>query len=155
MAQHLFGDVEIGDHAVFERPDGADGTGRAAEHALGFGTHRVDLARTVVDSDDGRLGEHDPAAADIDECVGGTEVDGDVARAEASEEVEETDDLLLSIRFSPPYYTPSLCGATRLSRRNPYATTRGGGTGSHENGATPKRASPSRASATGSPTTFQ
>ena len=60
----------------------------------------MDFARTVVDSDDGRLREHDTAAADIDEGVGGAKVDGDVARAEASEEVEETDDLLLSIRFN-------------------------------------------------------
>ena len=113
MAQHLLGHVEVGDDAVFERPDGADGAGRAAEHALGLGAHGVDLAGAVVDSDDGRLGEHDAAAADIDESVGGTKVDGDVARAEAREEVEETDDLLLSIRFNRPYYTPPRGGAKR------------------------------------------
>ena len=100
VAQHLLGDLEVGDDAVFERADGADRAGRAAEHALGFGADRVDFAGAVVDSDDGRLGEHDAAAANVDEGVGGAEVDGDVARAEAREEVEETDDLLLSVRRS-------------------------------------------------------
>ncbi len=76
------------------------------EHALGLGADRVDFAGAMVDGDDGRLGEHDAAAADVHEGVGGAQVDGHVARAEAREEVEETDDLLLSIRFNRPYYTP-------------------------------------------------
>jgi hypothetical protein len=78
----------------------------------------VDFARAVVDSDDGRLREHDTAAADIDEGVGGAKVDGDVARAEASEEVEETDDLLLSIRFNRSYYTPPRAEPNETSRQN-------------------------------------
>jgi len=54
----------------------------------------------MVDGDHRRLGEHDAAAADVDERVGCAQVDGDVARAEAREKVEETDDLLLSVRGS-------------------------------------------------------
>ena len=100
VAQHLLGDLEVGDHTVLERADGADRAGRAAEHALGLGTDGVDLAGAVVDGDDGRLGEHDAAAADIDEGVGGAQVDGDVVCAQAREEVEETDELLLSVRGS-------------------------------------------------------
>jgi hypothetical protein len=60
----------------------------------------------MVDGHDGRLGEHNAAAANVDEGVGGTKVDGDVARAEAWEEVEETDDLLLSVRLDRSCYTP-------------------------------------------------
>jgi hypothetical protein len=54
----------------------------------------------MIDGDHGRLGEHDAAATNVDEGVGCAQVDGDVARAEAREEVEETDDLLLSVRGS-------------------------------------------------------
>ena len=71
-----------------------------AEHALGLGTDGVDFSRALVDGDHGRLGEHDAAAADIDEGVGGAQVDGNVVCAEAREEVEETDELLLSVRGS-------------------------------------------------------
>ena len=99
MPQHLLGHLEVVDHAVFERPDRTDGAGGAAEHALGLGAHGVDFACALVDGHDRRLGQHDAAAANVDERVGGTEVDGDVTRAETWEEVEETDDLLLSVRF--------------------------------------------------------
>ena len=60
----------------------------------------MDLAGAMVDGHDGRLGEHDAAAADIDEGVGRAQVDGDVVGAETREEVEETDELLLSVRGS-------------------------------------------------------
>ena len=46
-----------------------------------------------------------PLAADVDEGVGGAEIDGHVARAEAREEVEETDELLLSVRLGRSCYT--------------------------------------------------
>ena len=62
--------------------------GRAPEHPLRLDADRVDLARALVDRDDGRLGEHDAAAAHVDERVGGAEVDGHVAAAEAGERVE-------------------------------------------------------------------
>ncbi len=71
--------------------------GCAAEHALGLGAYGVDFSGTMVDGDHGRLGEHDAAAADVDEGVGCAEVDGNVTRAKAGEVIEETDDLLLSV----------------------------------------------------------
>jgi hypothetical protein len=60
----------------------------------------VDLTGAVIDGDDRRLAEDDPAAAEIDECVGGTEVDRHVAGTEARDESEEADDELLSQRIS-------------------------------------------------------
>jgi len=60
----------------------------------------------MVDSDDGRLGEHDAAAANVDQRVGGAQIDGDVARAEAWKKVEETDDGLLSVWCGRSCYTP-------------------------------------------------
>src|SRR5262249_24623349 len=81
--------VEVGDHAVLQRPDRADRPWRAAEHALGLEPHRVDVAGGLVDRDDGRLAEHDPAPADVHERVRGAQIDRHVATAEAREVVED------------------------------------------------------------------
>jgi hypothetical protein len=89
VAQHLLGDVEVGDHAVLERADRRDRPGRAAEHALGLDADRVDLAGAAVDRDHARLGEHDAATAHVDERVGGPEIDGHITATEAGEVREE------------------------------------------------------------------
>ena len=89
VAEHLLGHVEVGDHAVLERPDRLDRARGAAEHPLRLHADRVDLAGARVDRDDARLGEHDAAAADVDERVGGAEVDGHVAAAEAGQVGED------------------------------------------------------------------
>jgi hypothetical protein len=51
--------------------------------------HGVHLAGPLVDGDDGGLGEHDPAAADVHERVRRAEVHGHIAAAEAAQIVEE------------------------------------------------------------------
>ena len=85
VAEHLLGDVEVGDDAVLQRADGGDRAGRAAEHPLRLDADGVDLARALVDRDDGRLAEDDPAPAHVDQRVRGAQVDGHVAAAEAVE----------------------------------------------------------------------
>ena len=82
-AQHLLGRLEVGDHAVLERPDGGDVVGRAADHPLGLVAHGEDLARGGVQRDDAGLVEQDSLAADVDEGVGGAEVHGHVPADEA------------------------------------------------------------------------
>jgi hypothetical protein len=89
VAEHLFGDVEVGDHTILERSDGLDRAGRAAEHALGLDPHGVDLAGAGVHCDDARLAEHDAAPAHVDQGVGRAEVDRHVAATEAGEVTEE------------------------------------------------------------------
>ena len=89
VAQHLLGDVEVGDHAVLERPDRGDRAGRAAEHPLRFDPDRVDLAVARVDRDHRGLGEDDAAPAHVDERVGGAEIDRHVAAAESGEVTED------------------------------------------------------------------
>ena len=79
VAEHLLGHLEVGDHAVAQRPRRRDRRGRAADHALGVGPDGVDLARALVDRDDGRLGQHDAAAAHVHDRVRGPQVDGHVA----------------------------------------------------------------------------
>src|SRR5215204_2802704 len=89
VAEHLLGHVEVGDHAVLERPDRLDRAGGPAQHALGLDPHRVDLGAARVDRHDGRLREHDAAPAHVDERVGGSKVDGHVATAHPGEIGEE------------------------------------------------------------------
>ena len=82
VAQHLLGDLEVGDHAVAQGPRGGDRRGRAADHAVRLVADGVDLAAVGVDRDHRRLGDDDAAAALVDERVRGAEVDGQVAVAE-------------------------------------------------------------------------
>ena len=89
VAEHLLGDVEVGDHAVLQRPDRGDRPGRATEHALGLDADRVDLAGALVDRDDRRLAEHDAAPTHVHERVRGAQVHRHVAAAEAVEVPEE------------------------------------------------------------------
>ena len=79
LAQHRLGDLEVGDHAVAQRAVGRDRGRRAADHQLGVGADRVDLAGALVDRHHRRLGQHDPAPAHVDDRVRGAEVDRHVA----------------------------------------------------------------------------
>ena len=82
VAEHLLGDVEVGDHAVLQGANRLDVARRAADHALGLGADREDRAGERVDRDDGGLVQDDAASADVDERVRGPEVDGHVATQE-------------------------------------------------------------------------
>jgi hypothetical protein len=79
VAQHLLGDVEIGDHAVLERPDRGDVARGAAQHPLRFDADSVDLAGVRINRHHRGLGEDDAATAHVDQGVGRTEVDGHIA----------------------------------------------------------------------------
>ena len=79
VAQHLLADLEVGDDAVLQRPDGLDVRRRAADHALGLEADGERAAVAHVDGHDRRLVEHDAVAAHVDQRVGGTEVDRHVA----------------------------------------------------------------------------
>ncbi len=82
MLDHLFGGVEIGDHAFAHRPDRLDRAGGAAEHQLGILAHREHLLLAVLDmiGHDRGFVQHDALAPHIDERVRGSEVDRHVLR---------------------------------------------------------------------------
>ena len=82
VLDHLLGDVDVGDDAVAQRADGLDLVGRLAHHQLGVVADRLDLLDAVdrLDRDHRRLVEDDAAAADVDERIGGSEVDRHVVR---------------------------------------------------------------------------
>ena len=86
VPQHLLGHLEVGDHAVAQRPRGRDRGGRATDHPLGLGADRVDLAGPQIGGDDRRLGHDDPLAADVHERVGGAEIDRHVVHAQARDQ---------------------------------------------------------------------
>ena len=82
IAEHLLADVEVCDDAVLEGAGGLDVAGCAADHPLGLGAHRQQGAGQDVDGDHRRLVQHDALAPDVDEGVGGAQVDGDIASPE-------------------------------------------------------------------------
>src|SRR5690606_35751366 len=87
VAEHGLGNLEIADHAVFERAHGFDVAGAFVEHVLGgvADGHAAidDLAGTFVDGNDGRLAQHDALPAHANRGVGGTQVDAHVQAEDA------------------------------------------------------------------------
>ena len=91
VGQHGLGDFEIGDDAVFERTDGDDVAGRAAEHALGLVADREDFVRAGLDGHDGGFAQDNALIADVNKGVGCAEVDADIARKETEKLSEHLD----------------------------------------------------------------
>jgi hypothetical protein len=83
VPEHVFGDDVVGDHAVAHRSERGDRSRRAAQHEPRLLADRDDPrpVRTVLlrEGDDRRLGEHDPLPTDVDDDIGGAEVDADLA----------------------------------------------------------------------------
>jgi hypothetical protein len=82
VLQHLLGDREIRDDAVFQGPDGCDVARRAAEHVFGVGANRLNdpaaPAGVLANSDDRGFVEHDAVAPRVNQSVGGSKVDRQV-----------------------------------------------------------------------------
>ncbi len=85
VVQHLLGDFEVGDHAVFHGLDGDDVAGRAAQHLFGFFAHGLDFARVLVDGHDGGLIDHNAFAARVHQRVGGPQINGKIAGENAEQ----------------------------------------------------------------------
>src|ERR1700674_5944715 len=77
VPDHLLGVFEVSDHAVPKRTHRHDVGRGPAQHAAGFGADAEHLTRAFAHRDHRRLVEDDAAAADVDERVGGPEVDAD------------------------------------------------------------------------------
>ncbi len=63
VAEHRFGDFEVGDDPISEGADGADVSRRAPEHLFGFAPDGEDLvasARVALNRDDRRFAGDDP-----------------------------------------------------------------------------------------------
>ena len=91
VLDHLFGHVEIGDHAVAQRADGLDAVGRLAHHHLGIVTHGLDALHAVdrLERNHARFVQDDTLVLHVNQRVGGAEVDRHVLHAEFEEIVPE------------------------------------------------------------------
>ena len=80
VLEHFLGDLEVGDHPVFQRPYGGDIARGTAQHALGFGAHSLDRFLAVVHPNRNHRGliQHDPLIAHINQRVGGTKIYGEI-----------------------------------------------------------------------------
>jgi len=76
VVQHLFGDFEISDDAIFHWLDGDDVAGRAAKHVLGFLAHGFHLAGVLIDGDNRWLVDDDALARRENQRVSRAEIDG-------------------------------------------------------------------------------
>jgi hypothetical protein len=91
VLQHLLGDVEVRDHTVAHGPDRLNRLRRAPDHPFGFFAEGLDLgpaAALLAHGNDGRLVEHDPFVADVDQGVGGAEVDRQISGEQSPKEAE-------------------------------------------------------------------
>ena len=100
VAQHLLGDLEVGDHAVLQRPDGDDVPGRAPEHVLGLLADREHAVRVLVDGDDRGLVQDDALALDVDQGVRRAQVDGQVVGEQPPDCIEHHRSLISRVHVS-------------------------------------------------------
>jgi hypothetical protein len=90
VLEHLLGEGEVGDHPVLHRADGDDVVRGASEHALRL--HPVGLdpplptLGVLAHGDHGRFVEHDALAPDVDQGVGGAEVDREILAEGAAQQ---------------------------------------------------------------------
>ncbi len=83
VIQHLLGDFEVGDDAVFHRFDGDDVARRAAEHLFRFFADRLHFPGILIQRDNGRFVDNNAFSFGIDKRIRGPEIDGKVRRKEA------------------------------------------------------------------------
>src|SRR5262249_59325725 len=91
VVEHHLDGVEVGDDAVLEGADGDDALRGLADHRFRFDAHGEGPATLSIDGDDGGLGDDDPLAADVDEGVGGPEVDPQVAAEDTEQGGQRAD----------------------------------------------------------------
>ena len=73
-ADHHLRRVEVGDHAVAQRPDGLDARAGPFVHQFGLGAEGDAFARIIVDSHDAGLIQHNLVIL-VNDGVGGTQID--------------------------------------------------------------------------------
>jgi hypothetical protein len=80
VLQHLLGNFEIRDDAIFHWADRHDIARRAAEHFFCVASDRLYLIRYLIDRNDRGFRNNDAASLRIHECVRCSEIDSKVAR---------------------------------------------------------------------------
>ena len=79
MPEHRFGDFEVRDDAIFQRPHRDDIRRRATEHPFRFVPDGENFVRACLHRHDRRFTQNYALVFDVNECVRRAEVDADVA----------------------------------------------------------------------------
>ena len=93
LLEHLLGNREVGNDAVFHGADRLDVARDPTQHLLGLAADGLDDllatgAALLADGHDRRLVENDTLAPDVNQGIGGTEVDRHIAGEITAEESE-------------------------------------------------------------------
>ena len=106
VLQHLLGVGEIRDHAILHGAHCGDVAGRTPEHVLGVDADSDDdlaaAAEIVLHGDDRRLVKHDATIAHVDEGVGRTQIDRQIAGEVAAQAFEHRSGTSLGKREKRP-----------------------------------------------------
>src|SRR5215831_21047266 len=88
VRQHLFRDCKVGNDAIFHRPDSDDVAGSAAKHILRFLAYGFRLVREFVDRNNGGFIDYDTATLGVNESIGCTQVDRQIARKQTKKRTQ-------------------------------------------------------------------
>ncbi len=88
MAQHRFGHLEVGNHAIFQGTHRHDVRRRAAKHALCFVAHREHFISARLHRHDRWLAQDDPLIFYVNKGVRRAEINPDIARKKAEKSLE-------------------------------------------------------------------
>ena len=83
VAQHRFGDLEVGDDTILHGPNGHDIPGRASQHPFGFFAYGQDVGRPCLDRHDRGLSQNDASIPYVHEGIGRPEVNPNVVGEQA------------------------------------------------------------------------
>ena len=91
VLDHLLGDFDVGDNSIAQRADRLDAVGRFAHHHLGIIAHGLHPLDPVdrFNRDHRGFVEDDALILNIDEGVGGPQINGHVLRTEFEQIVPE------------------------------------------------------------------
>ena len=101
VANHLLGVLEVGDHAAAEGTHGHDVGGRSSQHPASLSADREHVPGALADGDHRRFVDDDATPADVDQRVGGSEVDADIGRPDPQHGRQQVQDVEKTlIKFS-------------------------------------------------------
>src|SRR5207245_5676431 len=99
--QHLLGVLEVGDDTVLHGTDGDDVSRRSSEHLLRLFADRLYLPRLLIYGDDGGLADHDSLSLDVDQGVGGAQIDSQIVRKKTQNRPRAPLHVATSLRILP------------------------------------------------------
>jgi mannose-6-phosphate isomerase-like protein (cupin superfamily) len=103
VAEHLLGDVEVGDHPVAQRPRRPYMRRRSADHLPRLLAHCEHLAAVLVNSHDRWLEQHDSSATAIHDGVRRSEVECQLTLVTRTMQRETPDQLARTVSASDGY----------------------------------------------------